>query len=112
MIQMNSEWNIVLSLGTGYRGVVGDSANHPMTFNMPSDSVSPCPHCRGSLKTVCCCDSSQSHWAKPNPSIGCMLYWSSSEQTLMAEDANNHRLSVASVSTISTIPELSESTSA
>ena len=109
MFQANPEGNVVLSLGTGYRGVVGDSTNHPTTFNMPSDPISACPHCRGLLKTACCCDSSQSHRAKPDPAVGCLLYWSDSEQALIAEE--NRRFSVASVSTISTLPELVESAS-
>ena len=109
MFQGSPEGNVVLSLGTGYRGVVGDSSNHPATFNMPSDSVGACPHCRGSLLATCCCDSSQSRRAKPDPAVGCLLYWSNSEQVPISEDS--HRFSVASVSTISTVPELVESAS-
>ena len=77
---------LVLSFGQGYRGVVGDVSNYPHTFNLPSESLLYCPACS---RANCTCREMTLRQPKPNPDIGCMLYWSSEEQTLLPEDMDN-----------------------
>ena len=60
--------SILFSFGKGYRGVVGNSPNHPPAFNLPSESAAS--NC-GSLSNV-----STLRLAKPLHSVGHLLLWS------------------------------------
>ena len=99
----NSDRNLVLTFGRGYRSVVGDYENHPPSFTLPLVTSSTCSFCR---TQVCSCgDSLRSRLARPPPSIGCVLYWSNEEQVINSSTDTNNRLSIVSCSTI---PETSE----
>ena len=102
----NSDRNLVLTFGRGYRGVVGDYENHPPSFTLPLITSSTCSFCR---TQVCSCgDSLRSRLARPPPNIGCVLYWSNEEQVINSSIDANNRFSIVSCNTI---PETSETLS-
>ena len=61
--------SILFSFGKGYRGVVGNSPNHPPVFNLPSETAaSSCGYCGTNVSTL--------RMAKPLHSVGHLLLWS------------------------------------
>ena len=85
----STDRDLVLSFSQGYRGVVGDSQNYPPMFNLPSDSILYCSVC---CRANCNCREMKIRQPKPNPEIGCLLYWSSEEQTLFSEDTASEQI--------------------
>ena len=60
------ERSVLVSFGLSYRGVVGDSSNHPQVLTLPTEG--------GPL--TCGCLTSTLRLAKPPPSVGHLLLWS------------------------------------
>ena len=70
--RLNIDRNMVLSFGTGYRGIVGDDTNHPPHFLL-SSTPGVCGKCHAS-RINCSCENSR-RIAKPDPFVGYVLYW-------------------------------------
>lgn len=61
--------DILLSFGKHYRGVVGDSPNHPDVFNLPAET-------NAASRSPVATDSEMQGLAKPLPTLGCLFLWS------------------------------------
>ena len=73
--------SILFSFGKGYRGVVGNSPNHPSAFNLPSENASSSCYSSTNIPSL--------RLAKPLHSIGHLLLWStgSDSQRTTSQDS-------------------------
>lgn len=80
--------NLILTLGRGYRGVVGNYPNHPPIFLFPSSSSSSSSPCSCSCSSTCSCetDSLRSKVPRPNSNEGFLLFWSCEDQPTFNND--------------------------
>ena len=90
----SADRNLILTLGRGYRGAVGNHSNHPPTFLFPSSSscspsLSSSSLCSCSSSCSCSCDvdSLRSKVPHPNPNDGFLLFWSCEDQPTFNPDA-------------------------
>ena len=90
----SADRNLILTLGRGYRGAVGNHSNHPPAFLFPSSSscspsLSSSSLCSCSSSCSCSCDvdSLRSKVPRPNPNDGFLLFWSCEDQPTFNPDS-------------------------